>query len=106
MSDLQLQLSRAASQTCMRYLHFAQNQPADDAVLLALGSMSLGAATLAKRLEESAGLEPTPGGLMLSRVAQELRRLSQVPGDHSQALTALVVELAIMRDKVEDPDHD
>lgn len=104
--DIQGYLSNAAQRTAFRYLGLSQEHPDDDAIILAMSTFSLGAATLAKHLNEAAGLEPSVGCQMLSRVADELRVLSQAPGDHSQALTALGVELVNMAIKEESSSYD
>ncbi|MBP6582805.1 MAG: hypothetical protein KA204_04950 [Chromatiaceae bacterium] len=104
--DLQRHLSSAARRTAFRYLSLAQARAAGDAVLLAFGTMAVGASTLLKHLQEETGMAQTTGAEMLARTAEELRRLSQVPGDHSQALTALGVELLNMATKEEGHSHD
>jgi hypothetical protein len=96
--DLQSHLSSAARRTAFRYLSLAQARADENAVLLAFGTMAVGASTLLKHLQEEPGLAQTTGAEMLARTAEELRQLSQVPGDHSQALAALGVELLTLQE--------
>lgn len=96
--DLQRHLSSAARRTGLRYLDIALEHPADEAVLLTMGTLSLGAVNLAKHLNEAAGLAPSVGCQMLYRVEEDLRRLCEVPGDHSQELAAMRGELLTLQE--------
>ena len=93
MPTLNRHLSGAASFSALRYLHFAEQAPDDTTAMLCYGTLALGAASLVARLQQSAGLEESPGYLILTRTADELRQLSQVPGNHAEELRALTTEL-------------
>ena len=93
MPNLNDHLSGAASYSALRYLHFAEQAPDDTTAMLCYGTLALGAASLIARLQQSAGLEESPGYLILTRTAEELRQLSQVPGNHAEELRALTTEL-------------
>ncbi|MBK8638618.1 MAG: hypothetical protein IPN92_10135 [Chromatiaceae bacterium] len=85
-------ISRAARSVAFRYTEAARKAPDDHPALLAYGTLALGAAMMCQAIDREMGVS-TPGGRLLRSCAETLRVLSQQPGDHSQAIDALLLQL-------------